>query len=506
MTHGIPARVFESVVEAQGIATSITDAALDGDGPRIVFVNDAFTRLTGYGREELVGRSHRILQGPLTDRSAAAKMQRRLEDGGHFVTESINYRSDGTPFVMRWSISPVGDIGLSGSTQYFVAAHNDVTGLRLLERYRTADRQIAKTAIALAADQALEAVAVIVTKQIHDIIERMLYVGRACVVAQVAGQWITGPDVAAAERLRLAELVESTAVPMAFTSGREQCLVAPLEGSRIPGAIVVDEIGSAEMNLVSLDHLADLAATTARGLSALDMMANRRREALAVQRVLLPTEQYDIDGFRIFAHYSPSRRSEEAGGDWYDVVEVENSIRAVIGDVVGKGMLAAAEMGLIRAHMNALLSSEASLEAVIAETDSFCRSESIVATTAIADIDRHSGEFHIVAAGHPPPVLVCNDSARFIELSPVPPLGAFAEPAPAPAVTTGTLAEHAIVLYTDGLLNERRDGLDKGLEGLLATYAACGNSLEDVAQATVDATNTSRDDDVAALVLTLTST
>jgi PAS domain S-box-containing protein len=103
-------RVLESVVTTANDAVVVTEAEpLEGSGPRIVYVNAAFTRMTGYAPEEILGKTPRILQGPGTDRDATRRIHAALERREPVRAELLNYRKDGTPFWVEMSISPVLD-------------------------------------------------------------------------------------------------------------------------------------------------------------------------------------------------------------------------------------------------------------------------------------------------------------------------------------------------------------------------------------------------------------
>ena len=97
------------------------------DNP-IIFVNDAFVRLTGYAREEVLGRNCRFLQGPETDREQVREIREALADGRGVEMEILNYRKDGTPFWNALFISPVQDE--AGRLLYFFASQFDITAKR----------------------------------------------------------------------------------------------------------------------------------------------------------------------------------------------------------------------------------------------------------------------------------------------------------------------------------------------------------------------------------------
>ncbi len=131
-TGDIDASLVPLLAEAVRVSRSsivVTDAELGRPGPTILWVNDAFERLTGYKRSEVVGRSPRLLQGPRTDRQVLTRLRHLLDAGEDFEGETINYRRDGTPFVMSWRTSAIRDD--DGTVTHYVAIQDDVTSLRL---------------------------------------------------------------------------------------------------------------------------------------------------------------------------------------------------------------------------------------------------------------------------------------------------------------------------------------------------------------------------------------
>jgi len=120
-----------SAVEQTKESIVITDAELDLPGPKIVFVNPAFTRMTGYNEADVVGKTPRILQGPRTDRTVLNRLRQNLERGKVFEGESVNYRKDGTEFDLEWQIAPLRDV--SGKITHFVAIQHDITERKQLE-------------------------------------------------------------------------------------------------------------------------------------------------------------------------------------------------------------------------------------------------------------------------------------------------------------------------------------------------------------------------------------
>jgi PAS domain S-box-containing protein len=123
LARQVLAQLRESVV--------ITDSDLDSPGPRIVWVNAAFTKMTGYTAEEVIGLTPRILHGPKTSRELMDRLRTQLAKGESFTGEGINYRKDGSEFNIDWYIEPLrGDMG---EITHFVAVQRDTTVERQLE-------------------------------------------------------------------------------------------------------------------------------------------------------------------------------------------------------------------------------------------------------------------------------------------------------------------------------------------------------------------------------------
>ena len=124
-------RVFRSAMEVAGEAVVVTSAELDAPGPRILYVNPAFTRMTGYAPEEVLGQTPRMLQGPGTDRTVLDRMRVDLASTGQFHGEAVNYAKDGTPYVIDWLITGARDE--TGRVTEWVSVQRDVTGRKALE-------------------------------------------------------------------------------------------------------------------------------------------------------------------------------------------------------------------------------------------------------------------------------------------------------------------------------------------------------------------------------------
>jgi PAS domain S-box-containing protein len=130
----------------EGLAASpvpvlLTEADLDRPGPRIVYANLALRKQTGYTEAELLAATPRLLQGPLTDRGVLDRLKADLRAGRPFAGTTANYKKDGTPYPVAWSILPVRHRGRTVRYLSHQAATDpaDVAGLALLARAQLAE-------------------------------------------------------------------------------------------------------------------------------------------------------------------------------------------------------------------------------------------------------------------------------------------------------------------------------------------------------------------------------
>jgi len=126
-------RLFKQVVEQANDAILVTEARpIDEPGPRIEYVNPAFEEMTGYDRQEIEGKTPRVLQGPETDRARLNAIRDALEKGKSWSGTTINYRKDGEPYHLRWSISPVRNE--NGEIEHWMSVQRDITDWKHRER------------------------------------------------------------------------------------------------------------------------------------------------------------------------------------------------------------------------------------------------------------------------------------------------------------------------------------------------------------------------------------
>ncbi len=126
MHHLIRQDLLELAAAYAEYSVIITTAELDEPGPQFLYVNSAFTRMTGYSILDTLGKNPRILQGPNTDRATLRRLRESLSAGHDFIARTTNYKRDNTPFELEWIISHLRDS--SNRTTHYIALQRDITG------------------------------------------------------------------------------------------------------------------------------------------------------------------------------------------------------------------------------------------------------------------------------------------------------------------------------------------------------------------------------------------
>jgi anti-sigma regulatory factor (Ser/Thr protein kinase)/GAF domain-containing protein len=199
-----------------------------------------------------------------------------------------------------------------------------------------------------------------------------------------------------------------------------------------------------------------------------------RRIAETLQRSLLPHDLPDLPTISLSSLYLPGGRAE-VGGDWYDVVPLsEGRLGVVIGDVAGHGVRAAAVMGQLRNALRAFAGEGYAPAAMVQRLNRFVfdNGPADMATLCFAVVDPANGSVLSVSAGHPPLLIVAAEGEpRFLEGVGGPPIGV--DPRVRYRTVESTLHPgDTIVLYTDGLIERRRESLDSGFARLRDAAAA----------------------------------
>jgi serine phosphatase RsbU (regulator of sigma subunit) len=297
--------------------------------------------------------------------------------------------------------------------------------------------------------------------------------------------------------------------------GTRSVIIAPLwvRGRVIGNASFVRaDARSAVYTDVDMLVAAELAHRTALALDNARLLARERAAAETLQRSLLP-KLSDVPGLRVAARYLPANNHAQVGGDWYDVLPLpDGDIGLAIGDVMGHDLEAAAAMGQLRSVLRAFAWDGAVPALALSRLDHLVGGlEMGRLATAVYGRLRLSpdggGHLEYANAGHPAPVLRLPDGAtELLEGAHAPMIGL-------PAVSERSTARVAIpagatlVLYTDGLVEDRIRAADQGIEQLrrVLETAPADCRPDDLCELILDRLRPSQqsDDDIALLVLQL---
>ncbi|KAB1139073.1 SpoIIE family protein phosphatase [Streptomyces luteolifulvus] len=231
----------------------------------------------------------------------------------------------------------------------------------------------------------------------------------------------------------------------------------------------------------------------------------QRETAVTLQRSLLPQELEQPDDLRIAATYQPGGTEAAVGGDWYDVITLGGGRTAlVIGDVMGRGVRAAAVMGQLRTAVRAYARLDLPPHEVLQLLDGLATEidANQIATCVYAVHDPNEGRLVYASAGHLP-ILVRdeNGAVQRADEPTGPPLGTggWIHSSGSIALGPGSTA----VLYTDGLVERRNEDLDEGIAALEAALAGATGTPQVICDRLVRSAGVTadHDDDVAVLVL-----
>lgn len=263
--------------------------------------------------------------------------------------------------------------------------------------------------------------------------------------------------------------------PLFRTTEIRALLAVPLA---VEGRVIgVVQVGARHQRRFSDDDERLLQLAADRISQAIDRTRlNERAHQVAetLQRALLPDRLPEIPGVGLAARYLPGGPGTDVGGDWYDVVPlIDGRVMAVMGDVVGRGIPAAALMGQLRNAFRVYVQEHDEPAEILDRMNVLLDqvSPGQMATAVVLVLDPTGGRLCFAAAGHPPPVVLSPDGgATFLETTPSVPLGVL--PYGRYRVFEGELEPGAaVLLYTDGLVERRDLPLSAGLESLRTAVA-----------------------------------
>jgi serine phosphatase RsbU (regulator of sigma subunit) len=199
-----------------------------------------------------------------------------------------------------------------------------------------------------------------------------------------------------------------------------------------------------------------------------DRYIEQRSIAQTLQQALLPAELPRLPGLRISALYVPAQAGGDIGGDWYDVVVIDDRhVLLVIGDVSGHGVEAATTMALLRHATLAYIAEDHRPGTVLAKLSDFVGGvdHDYFATVLCALIDVEDRRLTVSSAGHLAPLLLSGEGAEYVGLQAEPPIG-FPHSAPFRETAVTVPPRATLVAFTDGLVERRGEVLDEGLARL----------------------------------------
>jgi hypothetical protein len=255
------------------------------------------------------------------------------------------------------------------------------------------------------------------------------------------------------------------------SGGRQAWAFLPLTvGGDVLGTLVVGYGEPREFDADERANLTAFAGVCAQAMQRALLFEAKASIAGELQRALLPAELPQVPGLQHAARYLPWTHGADVGGDWYDIIPLGADVVAVvIGDVVGHNATAAAVMGQVRNALRAYAAERHSPAVVMQRVNRLLLDlqPDAVATCCYLELHLAEGTATAVLAGHPPPILRAGRAVDPLALRSGPPLGV--SPDVVFAETTFLVPAGAnLLLYTDGLVEDRRYHFDDGLAELRA--------------------------------------
>ena len=292
-------------------------------------------------------------------------------------------------------------------------------------------------------------------------------------------------------------------------SGMETFAYLPLSAAGSPVGLAV--LGWREPGSLSADDRPFLEAIAGQCALALDRARRYEAErdiAETLQRSVLPETVPSMEGVRVAALYLPGSSAVDVGGDWFDTLTLaDGNLGFVVGDVVGKGVEAAATMAQLRNGMRALTLDRRTPGETVTKLNLLLASYTDVpfATLAYVTLNPRTHAATITLAGHPPPLVVSPEGdVRYLEGPGGLPLGA--DPDASYTEWRTTLEPGAtVVLYTDGLVERPDRSIDEGLDLLARAAGRAPREPDDFISSLVEELlgPGARGDDVALLAILL---
>ncbi len=231
-----------------------------------------------------------------------------------------------------------------------------------------------------------------------------------------------------------------------------------------------------------MQHWPPCAPLAGRKWTVPDPAAREHETAEELQASLLPENAFDLEHLDVASYYRAGAHGTQVGGDWYDVISLRGGRTAlVVGDVMGRGVRAAAVMAQLRTAIRAYARLGLCPDELMTSLDELVREffpEQVV-TGVYAVFDPADRSLHYVNAGHVPALVTRADGASTLMSAEAhPPLGMGV---PFDLIHRVDLLPHdGVVLYTDGLVERRGEDLEKCIEKLRRVVAGLDATVADV--------------------------
>jgi serine phosphatase RsbU (regulator of sigma subunit)/anti-sigma regulatory factor (Ser/Thr protein kinase) len=294
-----------------------------------------------------------------------------------------------------------------------------------------------------------------------------------------------------------------------MVAGHESYLFMPLIAGRRANALLV--LSWAEAYPLAQDERRFVEALAGQAAQALDRATHYETEqtiAETLQRSVLPVSLPRVEGIQLAARYLPGTAELDVGGDWFDALSLpDGRLGLVVGDVVGKGVAAAATMAQLRNAMRAFSLDRMKPSSTIARLNRLAEAvvETAFATIVYVVVDPAARVARITSAGHPPPLVLYPDgTVTLVEGGRGLPLGAGPDTKYRQAVVelpVGTV----LLLYTDGLIERRGRPIDDGLDELKRAASEGPSEPEELVEHILERLvgDEERGDDIALLAVRL---
>jgi hypothetical protein len=205
------------------------------------------------------------------------------------------------------------------------------------------------------------------------------------------------------------------------------------------------------LETTDLDLLTAIADRAAATLENAGLYQQQREIAETLQAVLTPRSLPDIPGLEMAARYRPLSLIGHVGGDFYDVVPLTGGCAVLVGDIAGKGIDAAAAVGVARYTLRSTIALDPGFETVLGQLNEALLEEDRMCTLAYVRLEQqdHGFDLRVMLAGHPPPIVITTEGETRRLGKPCPPAGVL--PTLEPIEEEHSLDPGDIlVLYTDG--------------------------------------------------------